>query len=338
MISEVPTLQGESLLGSPQMQSAVAAISAAKKIVLACHVNPDGDALGSLLGLGLAIESAYPKKDLTFLSQDGVPDMYRFLPSSARVQRETTRTDFDLAIVVDSGDLSRVGPRVRPAILATPLQMDIDHHVGEGAFGDIRLLESRSAATAEIVYDLIHALEIPITQEIATCLFTGVITDTGSFRFMNVTPRTLRIAAALIEAGAAPAVIAEQVFDNRPFSATRLMGLALSSLQSASGGKIVWAKVSREDFESAGATDEETEGIINYARAVRGADIALLFREAVKGKIRISLRSCEGVDVAKVAAQFGGGGHRMASGCSFTGTLEQAEAALLPACQAALIA
>lgn len=336
MISEIPTLHGDSLRGSPQMDAAVAAISRARKIVMACHVNPDGDALGSLLGLGLAIGSAYPKKDLTFLSQDGVPEMYRFLPASERVQRETARTDFDLAIVVDSGDLTRVGSKVRPTIDVIRAQMDIDHHVGEGAFGDIRLLESRSAATAEIVFDLVHALEIPISPEIATCLFTGIITDTGSFRFMNVTPRTLRIAASLIEAGAAPAVIAEQVFENRPFSATKLMGLALASLQSAPDGRIVWALVSKENFEKAQATDEETEGIINYVRGVRGADIALLFREAVKGKIRISLRSCEGVDVSKVAAQFGGGGHRMAAGCSFTGTLQEAEAALLPACRAAL--
>ncbi|HEX5323887.1 MAG TPA: bifunctional oligoribonuclease/PAP phosphatase NrnA [Capsulimonadaceae bacterium] len=336
MASQTLALPGDVSPCGLEMQSAVGAIAAARKIVLACHVNPDGDALGSLLSLGLAIAAAFPKKDLVFLSQDGVPDILRFLPGTERVQSETTRKDFDLAIALDSGDLKRVGPKVLPTISSAPIQMDIDHHVGEGAFGDIRLLDSRASATAEIVFDLIHALEIPITAEIATCLLTGIITDTGSFRYMNVTPRTLRISASLIEAGAAPAEISEQVFDNRPFGATKLMGLALSTLSSTPDGRIVWAHVSHEAFVAAGATDEDTEGFINSIRAVRGADIALLFREIEKGKIRISLRSCEGVDVSKVAAQFGGGGHRMASGCSFRGPLPNAEAALVAACKAAL--
>src|SRR5579862_800210 len=230
MVPQALSMPGDALQCAPELQSAVNAITAAHKVVLACHVNPDGDALGSLLGLGLAIQAAFPKKDLVFLSQDGVPDILRFLPGSDRVQKESTRKDFDLAIALDSGDLKRVGLKVLPTLSSAPVQMDIDHHVGEGAFGDIRLLDSRASATSEIVFDLIHALEIPISAEIATCLLTGIITDTGSFRFMNVTPRTLRISASLIEAGASPATISEQVFDNRPYAATKLMGLALSTL------------------------------------------------------------------------------------------------------------
>lgn len=327
---------GDALQCAPALQSAVSAITAAQKIVLACHVNPDGDALGSLLGLGLAIQAAFPKKELVFLSQDGVPDILRFLPASDKVQKETTRKDFDLAIALDSGDLKRVGLKVMPTISSAPVQMDIDHHVGEGAFGDIRLLDSRASASSEIVFDLIHALEIPIGADIATCLLTGIITDTGSFRFMNVTPRTLRISASLIEAGASPATISEQVFDNRPFSATKLLGLALSTLSHTPDGRIMWAHVTKEAFADAGATDEDTEGFINSIRAVRGTQIALLFREIEKGKVRISLRSIEGVDVSVIAAQFGGGGHRMASGCSFRGSLPDAEEALVAACISAL--
>jgi phosphoesterase RecJ-like protein len=336
MVPQSLAAPGAALQRAPELQSAVSAITAAHKIVLACHVNPDGDALGSLLGLGLAIQIAFPKKDLVFLSQDGVPEILRFLPGSERVQKETSRKDFDLAIALDSGDLKRVGLKVLPTVSSAPVQMDIDHHVGEGAFGDIRLLDSRASATAEIVFDLIDALEIPIGPEIATCLLTGIITDTGSFRFMNVTPRTLRISAALIEAGASPAVISEQVFDNRPFAATKLMGLALATLAESADGRIVWAHVAREAFDATGATDEDTEGFINYIRSVRGAQIALLFREIEKGRVRISLRSIEGVDVSVIAAQFGGGGHRMASGCSYRGSLPNAEAALVAACVAAL--
>ncbi len=315
------------------MPGAARCIENAQRIVMACHINPDGDALGSLLALGTAILDKYPAKDVTLLSRDGVPFIYRFLPGYERVQQSTNRSDFDLAIVLDSGDLKRTGDEIVPTILAAPLQMDIDHHVGEGAFGSVRLLNSKAAATAEIVYDLIHALETPITPEIAVCLLTGVITDTGSFRFMNVTPRTLRIAADLIEAGASPALIAEQVFDNRTFNATQLMGIALSSLTHAENGKITWARIRHTDFIAAHSTDEETEGLIGIVRAIRGTEIALLFREIRPGMIRISLRSNEAHNVAEMAAQFGGGGHRLASGCSFTGTLEDAEAALVAACK-----
>ncbi len=324
---------GPTTLDGTDLSAASAAIAAAQKIVMACHINPDGDALGSLIALGLAIKDKYPAKDVTLISRDGVPEIYRFLPGHDNVLQTTDRSDFDLAIVLDSGDLSRVGKEIVSIVMGAAIQMDIDHHVGEGAFGNVKLLNSRAAATAEIVFDLIAEIDTPITPDIAKCLLTGVITDTGSFRFMNVTPRTLRIAATLIEAGASPALIAEQVFDNRQFSATRLMGLSLTSLQHTPDGKISWAHVAQQDFLDTGATDEDTEGFINYVRAIRGTEIALLFRETKPGVIRISLRSCEGRDVAKIAAQFGGGGHRMAAGCSFTGTLADAEVALVTACQ-----
>ena len=340
----MPTMSDARDAGAPSstaidgaaLHEASAAIAAAQTIVLACHINPDGDALGSLIALALAIESAFPKKDLTLLSRDGVPEMYRFLPSSERVAQMTERRDFDLAIVLDSGDLKRVGDQIVPIILSAGTQMDIDHNVGEGAFGKVRLLNARAAATAEIVADLIDEMGVAITPDIAKCLLTGVITDTGSFRFMNVTPRTLRIAASMIEAGASPAIISEQVFDNRQFAATKLMGLALASLAQAEEGRIAWAHIRYEDFSAVGADDEATEGLINFVRAIRGTEIALLFRETKPGAIRVSLRSCEGRDVARIAGLFGGGGHRMAAGCSFNGPLADAEKALLAACTAVI--
>jgi phosphoesterase RecJ-like protein len=323
-------------LDSSQLESAVAAIESAKTIVMACHINPDGDALGSLIGLGLAIRQRYPEKSVTILSRDGVPEILRFLPGIELVKTHTDQTGHDLAIVLDSGDLKRVGDQVIPTISSAKLQMDIDHHVGEGAFGSIRLLDSTAAATSEIVYDLIHALGVDITTDIACCLLTGVITDTGSFRYMNVTPRTLRIAASLIEAGASPSLIAERVFDNKSFAATHLTGLALSTLDHTPDGRICWAHVHHEDFVKTGATDEDTEGLINFVRAVRGNEIALLFREIRVGMIRISLRCSDGHDVAKIANQFDGGGHKMAAGCSYPGSAQAAQEALVAACIAAL--
>ena len=312
------------------LADAAAAIHQSRTIVIACHVNPDGDALGSLLGLALALLPL--GKTLTCLSEDGVPDILKFLPSADRVQRTTNITDFDLALVVDSGDLPRVGRTVQPIISRARQVVDIDHHVTTGAFGDIRVLDARAASTAEIVYALLQTLQAPITPEIATCLFTGIITDTGSFRFQNVTPNTLRVAAALLEAGAPPAFISEHVFENRTFAATRLLGHALSSLRQTPDG-IVWASITASDFAEIGATDQDTEGIVSYVRGVRDAEVGILFREMAGGGIRVSLRSRETVNVAAVAEKFGGGGHRMASGCTVPLPLAEAEQAVVDAVQ-----
>jgi len=150
-----------------QKRNAAAAIRAASKIAIACHVNPDGDALGSMLGLGLAIEAGFPDKQVTFFAQDGVPFVYKFLPGSDRVITESAPIDIDLSIVVDSGDIVRVGQNILPIISSAPVVLDIDHHVGEGAFGAVRLLDNRAAATAEIVFDLLCELQLPIDRDIA---------------------------------------------------------------------------------------------------------------------------------------------------------------------------
>ena len=309
-----------------QMPQAVAAIRDARDILLACHINPDGDTLGSMIALALGLE--HGGKTTTLLSADGVPAIYTFLPETERVVRTTARRDFDLAIVLDAGDLSRVGAS-REIVESTPRLMDIDHHITAGQFGDIRLLDAGAAATGEIVYDLLLALGAPITLPIAECLLCALLTDTGSFRFMNVTPRTMEIAAEMLRVGASPNTIAEQVFENKAFAAQKLLGRALESLQRTPDGRIVWAHVTQADFQEFHATDEATEGVVNAVRAVRGADIALFLREMPSGRFRVSLRSREPFDVAKVAQVFGGGGHRLASGCTLDGPLAEAEARLV---------
>lgn len=317
------------------LSQAAAAIGESRSIVLACHVNPDGDALGSMLGLALALIPL--GKDLVCLSQDGVPDILRFLPGADMVVQTTDVPAFDLALVVDSGELARVGETVKPLVARARRVVDIDHHVTAGAFGDIRVLDAHAASTAEIVYALLQTLGVSMTPDIATCLFTGVITDTGSFRFQNVTPNTLRVAAKLLEAGAPPAHISENVFENRTFAATRLLGSALSALAQTPDGQIIWTHITAQDFRTLGATDQDTEGVVNYVRGVRGAEVGILFREMETGKIRVSLRSRESVNVAEIAARFGGGGHRMASGCTLDGPLADAEQAVVTAVQEALV-
>ena len=309
------------------MDDAVQAIRTARRILLACHVNPDGDALGSMIGLGLGLRQL--GKETTWVSADGVPEILHFLPSSAEVVKSAPDDDaYDLAIVVDAGELARVGT-ARAAVDAVPVLIDIDHHVTAGAFGTIRVLDATAAATAEIIYDVLRALGVEITPQIAECLLCGLLTDTGSFRFMNVTPRTMTIAAEMIAIGASPNTIAESVFDNKAFEAQKLLGRALDSLQRSADGRVVWAHVTKADFERFAATDEATEGIVGAVRAVRGADVAALLREMPNGSIRVSLRGRPPTDVSAIAAYFGGGGHRLASGCTLDGPLPDAEARLI---------
>lgn len=319
---------------SVSLPLAAQAIRESQSIVLACHVNPDGDALGSMLGLARGLLPL--GKDITILSQDGVPETLKFLPGSSSVSLTSSLSTFDLAIVLDSGDLARVGDKVVPVIQRAARIIDVDHHVSSGAFGDIRVVHSQAASTSEIVYALLLELGLPVTKEVATSLFTGVITDTGSFRFQNVTPNTFRIAAALLEHGAPPAYISEHVFENRTFAATAILGCALATMKQYADGKLVTAVVSSDDFNRLSARDVDTEGIVNYVRGVRGANAGVLFREVGDGTIRVSLRARDNVDVAAIASRFGGGGHRMASGCTIKGSVADAEQAIVSAILAVL--
>lgn len=315
-----------------QFKEAVGALCAAERIVLAGHVNPDGDTLGCILALTHVLRVL--GKEAVPLSADGVPDIYRWMPGSAWVQTGAERTDFDLAIVCDAGSLDRLGARVRPTIAAVSPLLDIDHHVSEGVFGDIQIVDSRAAATAELVWKLIRALSVAVgrnlaDRDVADCLMTGIITDTGSFRFLNVTPYTFALAARLQRLGAVPAPIAELVFENRSFASLKLLGRALDSLQTSPDGRIAWAHVTARDFEELGADDAETEGIVNHVRAVKGAQVGILFREIPGRKVRISMRARDGVDVNKIASVFGGGGHKLAAGCSLEPPLADVERQVL---------
>jgi phosphoesterase RecJ-like protein len=305
---------------------AAEAIAKAQKIVLACHVNPDGDTLGSALALAHAIKRA--GKSVTVLSHDGVPEIYQWMPGTEWVQRDTDERDFDLSIVCDTGTSERVG-RAREVVESARVTVNIDHHVAEGEFGRIRVVNSRAAATGELVLGLLKAMGAEIDKRIAECLMCAVVTDTGSFRYMNVTPHTFKVAGELMAAGAWPATISELVFENRSLASLKLLGRALGSLKVSEDGRIAWARIRARDYEELGATDEDSEGIVGHVRAVKTAMVGLLFREIPGKKVRISLRSREGYDVNAVAQKFGGGGHRLAAGCSIDAPLDVAESRVL---------
>ncbi|HSV74823.1 MAG TPA: bifunctional oligoribonuclease/PAP phosphatase NrnA [Chthonomonadales bacterium] len=304
------------------LRRTVDAIQAARSVVVAGHVSPDGDTIGCTLALVHACRQL--GKDAVGLSHHGVPVIYRWMPGQDALQPSTPRRDFDLGIIVDTGSVDRVGDGPRHAIESARQTLCIDHHATEGRFGDIRLVDPQAAATGELVYRLVRALPVRVDKDIADCLMCAIITDTGSFRFINVTPGTFRTSAALMRCGARPAAISELVFENRSFASLKLLGRTLDLLQVGYGGAVAWSVLGADVFRSLGATDEDTEGIVNHVRALRGTQVGLFFREVPGEQVRISLRSREGYDVQRVAAAFGGGGHTLAAGCSVDPPLDTA--------------
>lgn len=301
-------------MNKSKYNNSIEAIASSQTILLMAHVNPDGDSLGCMLALRIALERI--GKKVTMISPDGVADMYTFLPGSGDVLRSLSPDNmFDLGIVIDCDSLERLGPAL-PYLNQCRRVMEIDHHPGVVRCDGANIIDSKAAATGEIVYELLLALGTQITPDIAECLLTAIATDTGSFRFSNVRPKTLRIAGDLVEAGASIAHIGDRVFDTRSLASLKLLGIALENLTVTADGKIAYSYLSRQDMQRAGAQDWETEGIVNYTRAVQGVCIGILLTETQSGHVKISFRARGEYDVSKLARMLGGGGHKAASGAT----------------------
>jgi len=301
------------------------------------HVMPDGDALGSTLALGWALERL--GKKVTVACPGPVPELYAFLPGVERLVTDggglSGHTTF---VMVDCSVPARLG--VYEDALKTgglSLVVNIDHHRPAAEQGTgLSFIDPAAAATGEIIFDLIGILGVPLARDPATCLYTAIVTDTGSFQYENTGPGTHRRAALLIEAGASVAEINFFLYGQKPLAGLLLLQRVLQSLTFAAGGRIAYLSVTLADLVAVGARDEHTEGLINYARSVRGVEVAVLFRETEPGRFKVGLRSKLRVDVQAVAALFGGGGHTRASGCVLEGTLGEVQGLLLPALEQAV--
>jgi phosphoesterase RecJ-like protein len=252
-----------------------------------------------------------------------LPASLRFLPGSetVRAAAEVSRR-YGAAFILDCSSLDRTGSVGGRCLDPEADVAVIDHHWGNENFGNLRLVNPEASATAELVYELIEALGIPIAPETAECLYAGILSDTGGFRYANTSPRSLRIAARLVERGARAARVAEALYATRTAPGLRIMGLALASLETRSGGLVGAMTISQEMFGKAGATAEDADGIVQYAKSLVGARVGVLIQEVAPGDIRVSLRSDGTVDVNQVASRFGGGGHRNAAGLRVRGDLE----------------
>jgi len=292
------------------------------RFVLTSHARPDGDAIGSALACR-EILGAMGKQAQVVL-HDGVPRIYRPLPYADKVVKaDAVNGNYEAAIILECDGIQRT----RLAGLEDQFLINIDHHRTGRPFAHVNWIDPRAVATAEMVYRLAAEARVRISPEIATCLYTAVLADTGSFMFEGTTEHTFELARELVLAGADPAHCARKVYFAHSTAKMRLLGAALSNLQREN--HLAWIWVTQEQMQRVQAREEDCEGLVNYALSIFEVEVAAFFRELPDGRYRVSLRSKGGLNVAAVAEQFGGGGHQCASGCSVDGPLPAATAQVL---------
>lgn len=275
------------------------------------HLRPDGDCLGSCLGLAEALKQM--GKAVRVYTAGPLPRLFGFLPGYDAIETELPDSgQFDAILCVDTADESRVFPGYEPP---SHLYV-IDHHISNTNFGRVNWVDGQAAAAAEMIYDLVRRLEVEITPEIATALFTGIATDTGSFRFANTSAVTFQIAADLVGKGANAAKIAELVWSSRPPSGVKLAALVLSTLNYEFDGRFVWNEITRQMFETVAGDEAELDGLSGEMRSIEGVEVSVLFTETPEGECRIGFRSKGETNVSTLARLLGGGGHKNASGAS----------------------
>jgi len=293
--------------------------------LITSHARPDGDALGSELGLALALEKVGKKVEV--INRDPHPSVYAELPGIEKIliSDRVPHLNYDAGIVLECGDSSR--PEL--ADLDRLRLINIDHHVTNRGFGFLNWNDVTAAAVGQLVFYLLQQLHVPLDASIAANLYIALFTDTGSFQYKGTTAESLEVASSLLGAGADPTFAARIIYNSNPYEKLKLMGIVLNTLQRDSSGRIAWIVMTDEMLRQAGAQKSDTEGLVNYPLSVRDVRIAAFLRQDGEGKFRISLRSKDDIDVAAVAERFGGGGHANAAGFSLSGSFDQVLTAVL---------
>ena len=317
------------------MDPVINQIKKSQHILLVSHSEPDGDAISSLLALGLALGKL--NKKTTIYNASPIPAVYRFLPAVERIVRHIKKaTTYDMAIILDCGDLPRVG-EASAIIGRIPFIINVDHHITNTRFGNIQLVDPSACSTAEIVYRLIKALNVTIDKAIATSIYTGILADTGSFRFSNTNQAAFAISREMTELGVEPYNVSQHVFGTYSLGRIKLLNLALDSIEISDNGKLSIMTVTRSMFAETGTQPEDVDGMINYARRIEDVKVAALIQEQKngnsesenQGRFHVSLRSDGTVDVAAIADSFGGGGHASAAGFQMETTLAQLKSEII---------
>lgn len=306
------------LRSSHDLRQVLEAICARRSFVISSHVRPDGDAIGSMAALGMVLRQF--DKQVELISADPVPIIYSTLPGADQIRvAEQVEGTCDAVILLECDGIAR--SRLRG--IDNRFLINIDHHVSGRNFADINWIDTEACAVAEMVYQIARSLGAFISPEIASCLYTSVLTDTGSFCYQGTDAHTFEIARELVRQGADPVSVATRVYFNNPASKMLLLGAALSNLNHV--GPIAWLWITQDDMARVGAVEEDCEGIVNYAISVADAHVAVFFRELSDKHVRLSIRSksSNAYSAAAFAERFGGGGHESASGCTVNGTLPE---------------
>jgi len=315
-------------MNKDQIQAFGDLVSRADRILIISHIRPDGDAVGSTLGLGLILEEM--GKDVSLVLEDGVPKVFNHLTGTDRIIREVVGV-FDLVIVVDSSDIERIGSVLDD--YGEP-DVNIDHHPTNTQFAKLNLVRDNAVATVEIIFDLVQELSYPINLPIAEALLTGLLTDSLGFRTSNTNPQTLRIAAELMEVGANLPILYRKAMLEKSVEAVKYWGQGLSGIQMED--RLVWASLSLEDRIVADYPGRDDADLINVLARIKDADISVVFVEQKNGSVKVSWRSRPGFDVSIVATQFGGGGHKPAAGADIKGDLKRVQEEVLEATRKSL--
>lgn len=325
-----------------RFDKAIEVMKKGKRFLVVSHVSPEGDAVGSLLGVALALRSI-GKEAVAYL-EDPVPELFTFLPGAETVVHDLDGAGaFDATFAVDCGQKERLGKDFvelkEPGTI-----VNIDHHATNDSFGDVNVIVPDASAAGELVYDLVKAAGIKITKDIAVNLYVAIHTDTGSFRYSSSTAESFIKAGDLVRCGAEPWDISRRIYENNPLRKYKLLGMVLSTLDlidAADGGngiKIATLLVTKEMFSKAGAGKDDADGFVNYARGIEGVQVGMLLRETGTNQYKVSLRSKGDVDVARVSMAFGGGGHRNAAGFATEGTLEEIKGKVIAAIRERILA
>jgi phosphoesterase RecJ-like protein len=312
-------------------------VRAAGRVLITSHSNPDGDAIGSQLGLARVLRGL--GKSATIWTADPVPAIYASLAGADRIHSGPTPPTgfpeaFDTLIVLECPSLDRTGLADELDGLST---VNIDHHLGNQHYGEVNWIDTAAPAVGEMVQHLAADLHLPLDADTATCLYLALVSDTGNFRFSNATSRAFSSAADLVSSGASPEQVSRWLYETRPEGMLRLLGEMLSSLELAGDGRLATALLAPEMFERAGAKPSDAEGLVDYPRSIEGVETVALLRCPEPGKVKVSLRSrSDGIDVERIARRHGGGGHRNAAGCLLQGELSAVREQIRAEIEAAL--
>ena len=317
-----------------ELQKLLGLISDSQTILITSHENPDGDALGSTISLGLGLKKI--GKDVQMFNKDAVPEVLEFLPHSDCIVNSLSSISgpYDIAFAVDCTSTSRAGKEFEEYAKSGDCKnvVIIDHHQTTGSDSDLQFLDEYSSSTGILIYKILKALKIEIDKAMAENIYTTIVSDTGSFSYSNTNSETLRIAADLVERGVDPSKISQALYENEPLRKIELFKSAIQTLEITDDKTIASVYVDKKMFQKTGTSRQDTEGLVNIPRSIKGVDVALMFRQEGDDENiewKVSLRSKGSANVAKVAEEFGGGGHARAAGCSVKGSIEDVKAVVI---------